>query len=164
MTNPDVDATGSENHMNTNDTLIHQIASALGNNDGSYELLIAGRVCQALGIEPAHSGRLIPAPNITSEASAWLQHAANGSDPDSNHASEILAHCSAKIHRSPRSAEHLGSPEQPAPRRKSNTHPKPGTRRWMSGRPGSFNDRPELDGGQSKRTVNCAQSRPSEVT
>jgi len=35
--------------MNVQATITQQIAGALGDADGSYELLIGGRICEALG-------------------------------------------------------------------------------------------------------------------
>lgn len=77
--------------MNTQATINQQIAGALGDAGGSYELLIGSHICDALGVEPTHRGLLVPAPNISSEAAAWLRQAAEESDLESEHAAEVLA-------------------------------------------------------------------------
>lgn len=77
--------------MTTNTTINAQIAGALGAADGSYELLLGGHICDALGIEPTDTGQLIPTPAITPDAAAWLRNAAAGSGADTDHAAEVLA-------------------------------------------------------------------------
>ena len=77
--------------MKTQLTISQQIAGALGDSCGSYELLISNHICEAVGIEPTRRGSLVSTPDINSEAEAWLRRIAQGSGPGAGHAAAILA-------------------------------------------------------------------------
>jgi hypothetical protein len=77
--------------VTTQPTINEQIAGALGDARGSYELLIGSHICDALGVEPTSNGRLIPTPRITPQSVEWLRATAIGSGPGCDHAADVLA-------------------------------------------------------------------------
>ena len=77
--------------MTTQPTINEQIADALGNTCGSYELLIGSRICDSLGIEPTHRGQLVARPNVSPEAIAWIRTTSVNSGANRSHAEEVLA-------------------------------------------------------------------------
>ncbi len=68
-----------------------KIAAALGDTNGSYERLIGSHICDALGIDPTHRGRLLPASNVSPEAIEWLRTSSAKAGVERGHAAEILA-------------------------------------------------------------------------
>jgi hypothetical protein len=77
--------------MNDQATISDRIAGALGDDHGSYEQLMGGHICIALGVDPAFRGQLIPTPKITKTTAKWLRDAAKAPAESGAHASEILA-------------------------------------------------------------------------
>jgi hypothetical protein len=77
--------------MTIQPTINEQIAAALGDTNGSYELLIGSHICDALGIEPTHRGRLLLAPNVSPEPIEWDRASSAKAGVERGHAAEILA-------------------------------------------------------------------------
>ena len=75
--------------MNDATRVADRIAGALGDATGSYERLVSDGICQALGVDPAFRGQLVPAPTISTKTVAWLHQASGGPAADS--AQELLA-------------------------------------------------------------------------